>query len=163
MKIEKQNKLNKETKKRVNKMKKEFSKKLLLKVFENTENYNQIIAQVQIPFSALCEHHHIAFTGEAHLGYIPGKYLIGLSKLGRIVEKYLNPTVKTIQEKATQQIMNELIKIKPQGAIVIVKAQHYCICFRGVKKPSWTITSSVYGLFSKQSSLEEKFINLLKI
>lgn len=163
MKIEKEKQLNKETKKRVSRMEKEFSKKLTLKAFENTESYDQIIAQIQIPFSALCEHHHVAFTGEAHIGYIPGKHLIGLSKLGRIVEKYLNPTIKTIQEKATQQIINEMMKIKPKGIIVIIKAQHYCICFRGVKKPSWTITSGVTGLFKSEASLEEKFINLLKI
>ena len=88
--------------------------------------------------------------------------MIGLSKLGRIAEYYLNPIVKTTQEKATHQIMNVLKKIKPLGAIVIIKARHSCICYRGVKKPSLTITSAVYGSFKDNPITRQEFLSLIR-
>ena len=161
--IEKQNNLPKETSRRREKMKKEFSKEPTIKLFENIEGYDQIIAQVGIPFSALCEHHWVSFEGEAHVAYIPGKWLTGLSKLPRVVEYYLNPTVKTIQEKATHKILNSLVNaLKPQGVMVIIRARHNCVCYRGVKKPSWTITSAVQGIFAeKNAGAREEFLTLL--
>jgi GTP cyclohydrolase I len=164
--IEKSKDLEKETKKRLRALKKEFDKELVIKLFENKEKYDQIIAQVGIPFVALCEHHWVPFEGEVAIAYIPGKYLIGLSKLARIVEYYLNPTIKTTQEKATHQILNALKKIKPKGVMVVIKAKHSCICYRGVKKPSLTITSAVYGVFRnppKGLNPREEFLKLLQL
>lgn len=159
--IEKEKDLAQSTTRRVIKLRQEF-KEPVLKVFENTHHYDQIIAQTEIPFTALCEHHRIAFEGEVSIAYIPGKYLIGLSKLGRIVEYYLNPTVETIQEKATNQILEALKLIKPKGLMVIIKAKHGCICYRGVKKPSWTITSAVYGIFRDNINARQEFLSLIK-
>jgi GTP cyclohydrolase I len=153
--VEKPQDLKKETKKRLKNLKKEFSKELVIRLFPNTCKYNQIIAQTNIPFVALCEHHHVPFEGEVSIAYIPGKYLIGLSKLGRIVEYFLNPTVKTTQEKATHQILEVLKKIKPKGAMVVIKAKHSCICYRGVKKPSWTKTSAIYKAFEDYATRME--------
>jgi GTP cyclohydrolase I len=161
--VEKSKDLEKETRRRLRNLKKEFSKEPILRLFQNEKGYDQIIAQIGIPFVALCEHHWVSFEGEVSIGYIPGKYLIGLSKLGRIVEYYLNPTVKTTQEKATHQIMETLKKIKPKGAMVVIKAKHGCICYRGVKKPSWTVTSAVYGSFRKNLSTRQEFLSLLKL
>lgn len=162
MKIEKRIQLKKETKKRIERMKREFGKKLILKVFENDEKYDQIIAQVGIPVTALCEHHELAFTGTCSIAYIPDKYLLGLSKLGKIAELYLNPTIKTLQERATQQIINHLKKyLKPKGLMVVIKAQHSCISYRGVKKPSLTITSAVDGLFSTDNNARQEFLSLI--
>jgi len=150
------------TEQRIAKLKKEFEEEPVLKVFENIHNYDQIIAQVGIPFTSLCEHHKVAFEGKVSIAYIPGKYLIGLSKFGRVVEYYLNPTKETIQEKATHQILEALKKIKPRGLMVVIKAKHGCICYRGVKKPSWTITSAVYGGFKNNLTTRQEFLSLLK-
>jgi len=160
--VEKEKDLEVETKKRIDKLNKEFAEKPIIKLFENIHGYDQIIAQVGIPVSALCEHHHVSFEGEVAIAYIPDKYLTGLSKLGRLSEYYLNPTVKTTQEKATHQILKDLIAtLNPLGAMVVVKARHNCICFRGVKKPSTTITSAVYGKFKEQQATRQEFLSLL--
>lgn len=163
MKKELEKDLKVETKKRLSRMKEEFSEELELKSFENTEKYDQIIIQTGIPFIAHCEHHHLSFTGFAHVGYIPGSWVLGLSKLGRIVEKFLNPTIYTIQEKATQQIMNYLRKeLNPRGIMVVLEAEHSCISFRGVKKPSLTITSAIHGLFETNFYAKMEFLELIK-
>jgi len=161
--VEKKKDLKKNTQKRKKAMVKEFQKELRIKLFENKEKYDQMIAQVKIPFFALCEHHEISFEGEASVAYIPDKWLTGLSKLARIVEYFLNPTVKTIQERATHQILNCLIKaLNPKGVMVVIKARHSCICYRGVKKPSLTITSAIYGTFKDNPSTKQEFLNLIK-
>lgn len=156
--------LEQETKKRVAKMQKEFSIPPKMKVFENTEKYSQLISQVGVPVTALCEHHEVSFTGDVSIGYIPGDVLIGLSKLARVSEYFLNPTVKTVQEKATQQISNYLEKtLKPKGLMVIVRARHNCVSYRGIKKPSVTITSSVTGLFKDDLGLRQEFLQIVHL
>jgi len=150
------------TKERVEKMNKEFSKQPTIKLFENTEGYDQIIAQVGIPFTANCEHHGVAFSGVAHIAYIPDKWLTGLSKIARVVEYYLNPTIESIQERATHQIMKHFSEaLKPEGLMVILKARHNCVCYRGVKKPSVTITSAVQGSFKKSGKAKQEFLSLI--
>jgi len=162
IRFEKNEELEKETKKRVKKMGEEFKKEPVIKMFENTEGYDQIIAQAGITFLSACEHHLVGFEGEASIGYIPNDKLIGLSKIGRIVEYFLNPTRPTIQEKATQQIFDFLEKaLEPKGLIVVVKAKHGCIGYRGVKKPSWTITSAVGGGMKENQSAKEEFLSLI--
>ena len=161
--IEKEKDLKKNTQKRKKAMIKEFQKKLRIKLFRNKDGYDQIIAQIGIPFSALCEHHEVSFEGECSIAYLPDKWLTGLSKLARTVEYFLNPTVKTIQEKATHQILNCLVKaLNPKGVMVVIKARHSCICYRGVKKPSLTITSAIYGTFKDNPSTKQEFLNLIK-
>jgi len=160
--VEKKKDLKKNTQKRKKAMVKEFQKELRIKLFENKEKYDQMIAQVKIPFFALCEHHEISFEGEASVAYIPDKWLTGLSKLARIVEYFLNPTIKTIQEKATHQILNCLVKtLNPKGVMVVIKARHSCICYRGIKKPSLTITSAVYGNFKDNPMTRQEFLSLI--
>ncbi len=165
MKIKKelQKDLRKATARRIARMKQEFNKKFNLTVFENESGYDQMIAQVGIPVSAVCEHHEVAFSGHVNIAYICDKWLVGLSKLARIAEKHFNPTVKTLQERGTHNIMKELVKLlKPKGVMVVVKAQHNCITYRGVKKPSTTITSAVHGAFAEQGSdARKEFLTLL--
>lgn len=155
--------LQEETRKRVERMKEEFSAPPKIKVFENVEKYDQIIAQVNIPVTALCEHHEVAFFGSVSIAYIPRDYIVGLSKLARVAEYYLNPTVRTVQEKATQQILNHLQReLKPKGLMVVVKATHNCIVYRGVKKPSLTITSAVKGIFADpKKGARQEFLQLI--
>lgn len=155
--------LKKETKKRVHKMKNEF-KDPLIKLFPNTYKYDGIIAQVKIPVTANCEHHRIAFAGFCHIAYIPGEWLTGLSKLARVAELYLNPTVYTVQERANSEILNHLNKALEgnKGVMVAIEATHNCISFRGVKKPSLTITSMVTGIFAeKGNDAKSEFLSLI--
>jgi len=161
--IENPKDLEKETKKRLQRLKREF-KEPEIKLFPNTENYDQIIAQVDIPFMALCEHHLIAFEGKAYVGYIPNKWIIGLADITEIITYFLNPTVKTIQEKATHQIINYFKKaVKPKGVMVVLKAKHGCVWYHKTKKPSWTITSAIYGTFRKDPSVKQEFLNIIKL
>ena len=161
--FEKDEQLKEETVKRIEKMKAEFTEPTI-KLFDNTYKYDGIIAQSQITFSSLCEHHQVAFEGEATVAYIPGKYLTGLSKLARIVEFYLNPTLPTVQEKATQQIMEHLKEtiIDAKGFAVIIKAKHNCVCYRGVKKPSTTSTSAVSGVFKDNPQTRHELLSIIK-
>ena len=130
----------KTTEQRIKEMKKEFSQDFEYELYDS-EGYFGWIEQSEMNFCSLCEHHNIAFIGEVTIKYIPTTKLIGLSKMGRLVEKYLNPVTETLQERATKQIFDEFKKIvKPKQLIVEVKAQHQCISNRGVKKPSWTLT-----------------------
>lgn len=164
IKKETQAQLCEETAKRVAKMQKEFSIPPKLKVFENTEKYSQLIAQVGVPVSALCEHHEVAFSGDVSIGYVPNDSLVGLSKLARVSEHFLNPTVKTVQEKATQQIINYLEKsLKPLGIMVIVRARHNCVTYRGVKKAGVTVTSAVSGLFKEDLGLRQEFLQIVHL
>ncbi len=153
----------KETVKRIKKMGLEFSKAPVIKLFENTEKYDQIVAQLGIPITAKCEHHEVQFHGEVFIGYVPDKWLIGLSKLARVSEYFLNPTTKTIQEKATNQILTYLEKtLRPTGIIVVIKASHGCIGLRGVKKPSLTVTMAASGCFSDpEKNFKSDFLNLV--
>lgn len=160
--IEQPEELKLATERRIAKMKKEFSKAPILKAFANREGYKGIVAQVCIPFLALCEHHHCSFEGLAAIAYIPGTHLLGLSKLARVVEYYLNPTVKTLQERATTKILVHLKKsLNPAGLMVVLKAKHSCVAYRGVRKPSLTITSEVSGIFATDVGARSEFLSLI--
>jgi len=155
--------LEEQTKKRVARMKEEFNKEPNLKTFDNVEGYDQMIIQKNIPFMALCEHHEVAFAGTISIAYIPQNKILGLSKLARVAEFYANPTVKTLQERITQQIADKLEKeLSPLGVAVLVRAHHGCMEYRGVKKPSETITSALKGVFFTSPEVREEFLRLIK-
>ena len=109
---------------------------------------------MNIEFSAKCEHHEIEFRGIAHIAYVAKDWLMGISKLARIVDNCLNPTICTLQERATQQIMNKLKEaLEPVGIMVVVKAKHGCVGYRGVKKLSAVMgTQAVDGCFKDNAS-----------
>lgn len=134
-----------------------------LTMFENTEKYNQIVMMKDMKAVAKCEHHHCEFTTIVHAGYIPKKWLIGASKFNRITRKYLHLNKKTLQERATQQILNDLMTTSPLGAIVIIEGKHSCIAYRGVRDDSTMITSAVGGVFKTDPSAKAEFISLLKL
>jgi GTP cyclohydrolase I len=143
-------------KNRVKELKKEFKIKQI-RCFPNDIDYNGMVVVKDIEFDSLCEHHSVSITGKCHVGYIPGKMLIGLSQIGRIVEKYLNVTTMTIQEKATKQIADELEKLlKPQGLMVYMEARHACMSSRGVRqRNSKTVTSDIRGAFKNEETRNE--------
>lgn len=158
-------KIDGDTKNRLRRLQNEFKNEPKIKVFDNTEKYDQMIIQGGINFITNCEHHHIAFYGKAHVGYIAGGKIIGLSKMPRIVEFYLNPTTYTVQEKATQQIFKYLeSKLdNPMGVMVVIEAVHGCLAFRGIKKPSVTTTSQVSGSFSENLETRNEFFEHIRL
>lgn len=126
-----------------------------------SDGYDEMILVKDIEFYSLCEHHMLPFFGKAHIGYIPDKRLIGLSKIPRIVEMYARRMQN--QERLTNQIAEELNNLlKPKGVGVVLEAQHLCMMCRGVEKQnSRIITSSVRGLFKKDMNTRTEFLRLI--
>lgn len=110
---------------------------------------------------SLCEHHLLPFIGKVHVGYIPGKYILGLSKIARIVDMYAR-RLQT-QERLTQQICDALEGVlKPKGIGVICEADHLCMMMRGVEKQhSRALTSTVHGSFKDDEKTREEFLRLI--
>jgi GTP cyclohydrolase I len=114
--------------------------------FPNDAGYDELIVVRAIPFHSLCMHHLLPFHGMAHVGYLPGERLVGLSKLGRIVEHYARGL--QIQERLTTQIAGWLQReLSPQGVGVVLEAEHLCMSLRGVQTlGATTVTSALHGL-----------------
>ncbi len=111
---------------------------------------------------SLCEHHLLPFFGKVHVGYIPGKHVIGLSKIARVVEIYARRL--QVQERMGQQICEALEKIlQPKGIGVVIEANHLCMMMRGVQKQhSQAVTSHVHGLFKRDQKTREEFLTLVR-
>ena len=127
----------------------------LLKAIEG-ESHSEMVLLKDIPFYSMCEHHLLPFTGRAHIAYIPNGQIAGLSELAKALEHLARRP--QVQERLTAQLADMLMEtLNPQGAMVIIDAEHLCMIMRGIKKPgSRTITSAVRGIFrSKQSTREE--------
>ncbi len=120
--------------------------------------YDEMVVVRNIDFYSLCEHHLLPFYGKAHVGYLPRRKVVGLSKIPRLVEMFARRL--QVQERMTQQIamvMDELIE--PIGVGVVIEAQHLCAAMRGVKKPNTVMTTSaVRGLFKRNSLTREEFM-----
>lgn len=124
------------------------------------EDYKEMVIVKDIDIFSLCEHHIIPFIGKAHVGYIPNKYITGLSKIARVVEAYSRRL--QVQERLTMQIKDVIQKtLDPLGVAVVIEAQHLCMQMRGVQKQnSVTTTSDFTGAFRRESTRAE-FINLI--
>jgi len=129
--------------------------------FPNDENYSAMVMEKSIPFYSMCSHHLVPFYGHAHMAYIPGDRIIGLSKFGRILEFYAKRP--QLQERLTEQVVGFLEEeLRPQGAMVVIEARHLCVEMRGVRKPgALTVTSAIRGIFH-QRSVREEFLDLLR-
>jgi GTP cyclohydrolase IA len=129
--------------------------------FPNDERYNQLVVQCDIPFVSVCEHHMLAFSGVAHVGYIPGERILGLSKLARIVEHFARRP--QVQERLTQQIANWLQEnLTPAGVGVVVSAQHSCMTIRGVRaNDARTVTSVMDGALMSNPDSRREFMTLI--
>ena len=116
----------------------------------------------EIPFHSLCEHHLLPFHGVAHVGYLPGERIIGLSKLARVVDLYARRL--QVQERLTTQVARWLgDELEPRGVGVVIEAEHLCMSMRGVKKAgSSTVTSAVRGLFRQNASTRQEAMRFLQ-
>lgn len=128
-----------------------------LSTFPNSEGYEGIVSVTGIPFYSLCAHHFLPFFGTAHVGYVPGTRLLGLSKLARVVDFYARRP--QLQERMTQQIAALLDeRATPAGVIVVVEARHLCMEMRGVSRPGVsTTTTAVRGTFADET-LRSRFL-----
>ena len=128
--------------------------------FPNDEGYDELIVARAIPFHSLCMHHLLPFHGVAHIGYLPGGRIIGLSKLGRVVELFARDL--QIQERMTTQIAGWLQReLEPKGVGVVLEAEHMCMSLRGVQKfGARTVTSALHGLVRDDARTRQEFLAL---
>jgi GTP cyclohydrolase IA len=130
--------------------------------FPNDEGYDELVIARSIPFHSLCEHHVLPFVGVAHVGYLPGERIIGLSKLARVVEMYARRL--QVQERMTVQIASWLEDtLAPRGVGVVLEAEHLCMSLRGVTKPGTrTVTSALLGTVRDDVRTREEFLDLTR-
>jgi GTP cyclohydrolase I len=128
--------------------------------FPNEDGYDELIVAQAIPFHSLCMHHLLPFHGVAHIGYLPGERIIGLSKLGRVVELFARDL--QIQERLTTQIARWLqSELEPKGVGVVLEAEHMCMSLRGVQKfGARTVTSALHGLVRDDARTRQEFLAL---
>jgi GTP cyclohydrolase IA len=131
----------------------------LKKVF--SETYDEIVLIRDIEFCSMCEHHLLPFTGRAHVGYLPNGKVVGLSKLGRVVEEVARRP--QVQERMTEQIADMIeSELEARGVAVVLEASHSCMTMRGVRKPgSMCVTSSMRGVFRENLSSRAEVLSLI--
>jgi GTP cyclohydrolase I len=128
--------------------------------FPNDGGYDELVVARDIPFHSLCEHHLLPFSGVAHVGYLPGDRIIGLSKLARVVDQFARAL--QVQERLTTQVAGWLQReLSPQGVGVVLEAEHLCMAIRGVQKPgATTVTSALHGLVRDDPRTRAEFLAL---
>jgi len=131
------------------------------RTFDEVQGYDEVVLVSDIEVYSHCEHHLVPFVGKAHVGYIPNGRLVGLSKLARVVDVFAKRL--QIQERLTLQIAQAIEEsLAPHGVAVVLQCQHFCMCYRGVKKPgSWTTTSRLRGSFLQDSASRLELFTLL--
>lgn len=127
----------------------------VLRTFPNAEGYSAMVSLTAIPFYSLCAHHLLPFFGSAHVAYLPGERIVGLSKLARVVEHFARRP--QVQERLTEQITDFLEQeLSPVGTMVVVQARHFCIEMRGVNRAGLvTTTSAARGGFREDARRRE--------
>lgn len=131
-----------------------------LTTFPNDESYDELVLARDIPFHSLCQHHMLPFTGVAHVGYLPGERILGLSKLARVVELFARGI--QVQERLTKQVADWLQQqLAPKGVGVVLEAEHLCMSLRGVQAAgSLTVTSALHGLLRQDHRSRAEFFAL---
>ena len=128
--------------------------------FPNDGGYDELVVARGIPFHSLCEHHLLPFVGVAHVGYLPGERILGLSKLARVVDLFARSA--QVQERLTTQIARWLEReLRPKGVGVVLEAEHLCMSLRGVQKPgASTVTSALFGSVRDDQRTRQEFLAL---
>ena len=126
------------------------------------EDYDEMVIVKDIDFSSLCEHHLLPFVGKCHVAYMPGRKIVGLSKIPRLVEMFSRRL--QVQERLTTQIANTINEVlQPRGVAVVMEAVHLCMLIRGVEKQnSKAITSAMLGSFRDRPETRAEFMDLIK-
>jgi GTP cyclohydrolase I len=130
--------------------------------FPNDEGYDELVVVCDIPFQSLCAHHLLPFHGTAQIAYLPGDRIIGLSKLGRVVDMFARDL--QVQERLTVQVADWLEEtLEPRGVGVILEAEHLCMSLRGVQKPgAMTVTSALRGALKHDPRTRQEFLSLAR-
>jgi GTP cyclohydrolase I len=133
-----------------------------LTTFPNDEGYDELVVARDIPFQSLCQHHLLPFVGVAHVGYLPGGRILGLSKLARVVESF-SRGLQT-QERLTKQVANWLEdRLHPKGVGVVLEAEHLCMTLRGANaRGARTTTSALAGLVREDPRTRQEFLALAR-
>jgi GTP cyclohydrolase I len=133
-----------------------------LTTFPNTEEYDELVVVEDIPVRSLCEHHMLPFIGVAHIGYLPGDRILGLSKFARTVDFFAQRP--QTQERLTKQIADHLEEqLVPRGVGVVITAEHSCMTLRGVRAPgARTVTSALYGSLRDNPAGRAEFLSLTR-
>jgi GTP cyclohydrolase I len=134
---------------------------ILQRTFEETDGYDEMVVLRDIRFESYCEHHVAPIIGIAHVGYLPDRRVVGISKLARIVEIYAKRL--QIQEKMTAQIANAIAGVlMPRGVAVVIEATHQCMTTRGIHKPGVSmITSQMLGDFRENPATRREFLAMI--
>jgi GTP cyclohydrolase I len=130
----------------------------LATTFPNDDGYDELVVVADIPFDSLCEHHLLPFRGVAHVGYVPGDRLLGLSKFARVVERFARDL--QVQERLTRQIADWVDdELDPVGVGVVLEAEHLCMSLRGVQaRGTRTVTSSLVGVLRDDQRMRREFL-----
>ncbi len=130
--------------------------------FPNDGGYDELVVARDIQFHSLCEHHLLPFTGVAHVAYLPGERILGLSKLARVVDYFARSL--QVQERLTTQVAGWLQReLEPKGVGVVIEAEHLCMSLRGVQKPgAKTVTSALHGLVRDDARTRQEFLALVR-
>jgi GTP cyclohydrolase IA len=133
-----------------------------LTTFANDEGYNELVMARDIPVQSLCEHHLLPFAGVAHIGYLPGDRILGLSKLARVLDLFARDL--QVQERLTQQVADWLQdNLAPRGVGVVIEAEHLCMSLRGVRaRGARTTTSALHGLLREDPRSRMEFLALTR-
>lgn len=131
-----------------------------LTTFPNEEGYDELVLARSIPVRSVCEHHLLPFAGVAHVGYLPGDRILGLSKLARVVEHFARRP--QVQERLTKQVADWLAdRLRPAGVGVVIEAEHTCMTLRGVRAVgSTTVTSTLLGILREDARSRQEFFAL---
>jgi GTP cyclohydrolase I len=134
---------------------------LLARTFEEIEGYDEMVVLRDIRVESHCEHHMVPIIGKAHVAYLPGSRVVGISKLARVVDAYAHRF--QIQEKLTAQIANVINDVlQPRGVAVVIEANHQCMSTRGVHKPGASmVTSRMLGAFRDDPSTRREFLAMI--
>ncbi|KWX01350.1 GTP cyclohydrolase I FolE [Carbonactinospora thermoautotrophica] len=134
-----------------------------LTTFPNEEGYDQLVLAREIPVRSVCEHHLLPFVGVAHVAYLPGERILGLSKLARVVELFAHGP--QVQERLTKQVADWLAEhLRPKGVGVVLEAEHLCMTLRGVRAAGTkTITSALHGTLREDSRSRQEFFSLVGV